>query len=394
MKKHIGKQKNKKTIGDEALAFHQKYRGKIELRPKVRISKSVLKLAYTPGVGAVSSHLAKHTGETNKYTWRGNTVAIVSDGSAVLGLGNIGPEAALPVMEGKAYLFKALSGIDAVPLVLATQNVDEIVRTVTALAPSFGAINLEDIAAPRCFEIEDRLRDVLNIPVMHDDQKGTAVVVLAGIINALTVVRKKKDTVRVVVVGAGAAGSAVADMVLSFGVRDVFVVDRKGIIRTDDLDMHKRLLASRTNKEKRSGGIETAFAGADIAIGVSGPGIITASHIASMAEKPIVFAMANPIPEIMPDEATKAGAYIVATGRSDFPNQINNSLGFPGIFRGALDAQVKQFTPDMFVQAAHNLAKLVAKPTRGKIIPDPLDPRVVGAVSKAIRMHKQRAERA
>lgn len=384
MKKNVGRAKKQNTIAQQALIFHKMNRGKIEVKPKTKLTKAVLKLAYTPGVGAVSAHLAQYAKDTNIYTWRGNTVAIISDGSAVLGLGNIGPEAALPVMEGKAYLFKALAHIDAVPLVLNTQNTDEIVKTVIALAPSFGAVNLEDIAAPRCFEIERRLQESLDIPVVHDDQKGTAVVVLAGIINALTVVKKKKETIRVVVVGAGAAGSAVADILLSYGVGDIYVVDRKGIIRSDDADEHKRVLAVRTNKEKRVGGIDAAFRGADIMVGVSGPGIATPELIRSMGTSPIVFAMANPIPEIMPEDAKKAGAYIVATGRSDFPNQINNSLGFPGLFRGILDSGKKRFEADMFIRAAIALARTVHKPTRSKILPDTLDVSAVHAVARAV----------
>jgi malate dehydrogenase (oxaloacetate-decarboxylating) len=360
------------------------------VQPKVKIKRDLLKLVYTPGVAAVSTLLAnsKKAGkdETNTYTWRGNTVAVVSDGSAVLGLGNIGPEGALPVMEGKAYLFKALAGIDAVPIVLATQDTEEILKVVQALAPSFAAINLEDISAPRCFEIERRLRETMPIPVMHDDQHGTAVVVLAGIINALKVVGKKKSDVRVVIVGSGAAGSAVAEMLLLYGIGDVTVCDRKGVIDMHDKDVHKAALAMKTNKAKITGSLSDAMIGADIVLGVSGPNTISAEMVASMADKAIVFAMANPIPEIMPDVALKAGAMVVATGRSDFPNQINNSLGFPGIFRGALDYGVVQFTPEMFIRAAENLAKLVPKPTANKVIPDPLDPKVVAAVAKAFKI--------
>lgn len=367
-----------------SLSIHKKYKGKISVQPKVKIKRALLQQLYTPGVAAVSRVVAADTKKTNEYTWRGNTVAVVSDGSAVLGLGNIGPEGALPVMEGKAYLFKSLAGIDAVPIVLNTQDTEAIIACVQALEPSFAAINLEDIAAPRCFEIERRLAESMRIPVMHDDQQGTAVVVLAGIINALKVVKKKKEHVRVVIVGAGAAGSACADMLLSYGVRDIYVVDRSGIIQKDAQDAHKRLLAERTNKDGRAGTIGDAFKDADIMIGVSGPGIVTEALIQTMASRPIIFAMANPIPEIMPDVAYRAGAAVVATGRSDFPNQINNSLGFPGIFRGALDHGVTKFDHTMFVRAAENLAKLVSRPTAKKIIPDPLDARVVKAVAKAI----------
>jgi malate dehydrogenase (oxaloacetate-decarboxylating) len=379
-----------------AIALHKKLHGKISVQPKVKIKRDLLKLVYTPGVAAVSTLLAtsKKAGkdETNTYTWRGNTVAVVSDGSAVLGLGNIGPEGALPVMEGKAYLFKALAGIDAVPIVLATQDTEEIIKTVQALAPSFAAINLEDISAPRCFEIEKRLRETMPIPVMHDDQHGTAVVVLAGIINALKVVGKKKGDVRAVIVGSGAAGSAVAEMLLLYGIGDVTVCDRKGVIDMHDTDMHKAQLAMKTNKAEIKGALSDAMIDADIVLGVSGPNTISAEMVANMKRgkkgepQAIVFAMANPIPEIMPDVAKKAGAAVVATGRSDFPNQINNSLGFPGIFRGALDHGVVQFTPEMFIRAAENLAKLVPKPTANKVIPDPLDPKVVGAVAKAFKI--------
>lgn len=390
MTEHIKKQ----TVSPNdkaALALHKKLRGKISIQPKVAIKKDLLKLVYTPGVAAVSTHLAhavKSGGPciANDYTWRGNTVAVVSDGSAVLGLGNIGPEGALPVMEGKAYLFKSLANIDAVPLVLATQDTEEIIATVQALAPSFAAINLEDISAPRCFEIERRLRETMPIPVMHDDQHGTAVVVLAGIINALKVVKKKKENVRAVIVGSGAAGSAVAEMLVAYGIGDVTMCDRKGIIDMHDADVHKAALAMKTNKGKLTGTLEDAMIDADIVLGVSGPNTISADMVASMRKGAIVFAMANPIPEIMPDVAKKAGAAVVATGRSDFPNQINNSLGFPGIFRGALDAGIVQFTPRMFIRAAENLAKLVAKPTANKVIPDPLDPKVVPAVAKAFKL--------
>lgn len=400
--KDMHKEKQMLTPNDKlAIALHKKLRGKISVTPKVKIKKDLLKLVYTPGVAAVSTLVAnskkaeqegKGKDETNTYTWRGNTVAIVSDGSAVLGLGNIGPEGALPVMEGKAFLFKSLAGIDAVPIVLATQDVEEIVTTVRALAPSFAAINLEDIGAPRCFEITRRLQEIMPIPVMHDDQHGTAVVVLAGIINALKVVGKKKGDVRAVIVGSGAAGSAVAELLLAYGIGDVTVCDRKGVIDMHDKDLHKAQLAMKTNKAKITGTLEDAMIDADIVLGVSGPNTISADMVASMKRgtkgepAAIVFAMANPIPEIMPDVAKKAGALVVATGRSDFPNQINNSLGFPGIFRGALDNGVTQFTEAMYIRAAENLAKLVPKPTANKVIPDPLDRRVVDAVAKAFKI--------
>lgn len=371
----------------EALAFHKKARGKISIQPKVRLTKEVLRLAYTPGVAAVSSYLALNPKDTNQYTWRGNTVAVISDGSAVLGLGNIGPDGALPVMEGKSFLFKSLAGIDAVPLVLATQDTEEIIQTIQNLAPSFAGINLEDIAAPRCFEIEKRLQASLSIPVIHDDQHGTAVVVLAGMINALKVVKKKKQLVKVVIAGAGAAGSAIAEMLVSYGVGDVLVVDRMGILTLSELSLsgHKKRLAEITNKHLVVGSLYDALLGADVFIGVSKGNTVTADMIRLMNKDAIVFAMANPVPEIMPDEALKGGASVVATGRSDFPNQVNNSLGFPGIFRGALDNNVRVITHEMLVHAAEALARLIPKPTKNQILPNTFDSRVVPAVARAIR---------
>jgi malate dehydrogenase (oxaloacetate-decarboxylating) len=368
-----------------ALALHKKLRGKISVAPKVKIKRDLLKLLYTPGVAAVSTLVASDKSKTNDYTWRGNTVAVISDGSAVLGLGNIGPEGALPVMEGKAYLFKSLANIDAVPLVLATQSTEEIIAAVRALAPSFAAVNLEDISAPRCFEIEERLRACMPIPVMHDDQHGTSVVVLAGLINALKVVKKKKEDVRAVVVGSGAAGSAIARLCLAYGIGDITVCDSKGVINAHSSDPYKAELAQLTNKAHIQGSLLDAMRGADIALGVSGPNTVSEEAVASMAPRAIVFAMANPVPEILPCLALRAGAMVFATGRSDFPNQINNSLAFPGIFRGALDNGVVQFTQSMFIRAAENLARLVQKPTASNVIPDPLDARVVRAVAKAFR---------
>lgn len=378
----------KKNYGKLALALHKKLRGKVSVMPKVSVTtKEDLAVVYTPGVGAVSSYVAKHKEEVARYTMKGNAVAVVSDGSAVLGLGNIGPEAALPVMEGKALLFKALAGVDAIPIVLATQDTDEIVATVQHIAPGFGGINLEDIAAPRCFEIERRLQEVLDIPVMHDDQHGTAMVVLTGLINALKVVKKNKAKVRVVISGAGAAGQAIAELLLIYGVENIVMLDSRGIIGPNrgDLDQHKQALRSQTNPAGLDGDLGVAMAGADVFIGVSKAGVLSADHVQSMAADPVVFALANPVPEIMPDVALAAGARVVATGRSDFPNQINNSLGFPGIFRGALDHRVRRITDMMLVKAAKNLAALVAKPTAGNIIPNTFDKRVVPAVSKAIR---------
>ncbi|MFZ2593574.1 MAG: NADP-dependent malic enzyme [Minisyncoccia bacterium] len=383
MKKKI----NKKSVEILALEFHKKNRGKIEIKPKTKLTQEVLRLAYTPGVAAVSSHVAKNKADTNTYTWRGNTVAVVSDGSAVLGLGNIGPEGALPVMEGKSYLFKALANVDAVPVVLGTHDTEEIIATIKNIAPSFAGINLEDIAAPRCFEIEKRLKEMLDIPVMHDDQHGTAMVVLAGLINALKVVKKKKESVKVVVAGAGAAGAAITEMLLGYGIHDVLVVDSKGVLALSDITLtgYKKSLAERTNKHLVVGTLIDALLGADVFIGVSKGNTVTAEMIQLMNKNAIVFAMANPIPEIMPEEAKRGGAVVIATGRSDFPNQVNNSLGFPGIFRGALDNKVRNITDSMLVRAAEALAKLVAKPTAKQILPKTFDPRVAKAVAKAIK---------
>lgn len=377
----------RKDVGSEAIALHRKLRGKIEIRVKGTVTKKTLKLFYTPGVGAVALEAAKGDKETNALTYRRNTVAIVSDGSAVLGLGNIGPLGALPVMEGKAMLFKSLSGIDAIPIVLSTQDTEEIIATVKSIAPSFAGINLEDISAPRCFEIEERLKAELNIPVMHDDQHGTAMVVLAGLINALKVVKKKPKDCAIVVSGAGAAGQAIVSLLLKYGVGDIVVLDSKGIIHADrpDLDEHKKALAQVTNELRLAGGLPEAMAGADVFIGVSKGNTVTEEMVATMAVRPIVFALANPTPEIMPANAQRGGAVVVATGRSDFDNQLNNALGFPGIFRGALDHGVKEITEDMLFAGAKALAKLVAKPTAGMIIPSVFDPRVAKAVAKAIK---------
>ncbi len=381
------KPRTPRTVAHQALALHKKLGGKIEIRGTARATREALKLLYTPGVGAVSTFLHEHPERTREYTWTGRTVAVISDGSAVLGLGNIGPEGALPVMEGKALLFKEFGCVDAVPLVLSTQDPEEIIAIVKALAPSFGGINLEDIAAPQCFEIETRLKEELSIPVMHDDQHGTAIVVLAGLINALKVVRKSVQKVRVAIVGAGAAGTAIAKLLVTYGVGDVVVVDSKGIIEPDRqyLLPYKKELAELTNLERRVGGVREAAAGADVLIGVSGPSTILPEHIRIMAQRPIVFALANPVPEIMPDEAKTAGAYVVATGRSDFPNQLNNVLAFPGIFHGALTHKVSQITDVMKLRSAKKLAALVARPTPTHIIPSAFDKRVVHAVASAVR---------
>ncbi len=381
-------QKKKTDIGKASLLLHKKLRGKVSIVPKMAVrNKQDLSLVYTPGVGAVSSYVATHKDKMAEYTMKGNTVAVISDGSAVLGLGNIGPEGALPVMEGKAMLFKALSGIDAFPLVLATQDTEEIIATIKNIAPVFGGINLEDISAPRCFEIERRLQEMLDIPVLHDDQHGTALVVLSGLINALKVVKKNPKQIRIVISGSGAAGTAIAELLILFGVGDVVMLDSKGILHKErtDLTEEKQALVKKTNKEGKKGGLDEALLGADVFIGVSKGNTVQERHVRSMAKGAIVFALANPLPEIMPDLAKKAGAAVVATGRSDFANQINNSLGFPGIFRGALDHKVKKITDQMLIRAARHLAALVVKPTAERIVPNTFDPAVVKAVARAIR---------
>ncbi|HPN15309.1 MAG TPA: NADP-dependent malic enzyme [bacterium] len=376
------------TIGEQALELHKNLKGKIEVVSKKPVkTMTELSLIYTPGVGTVSTHLAEHKDQIRDYTVKNNMVAVISDGSAVLGLGNIGPEGALPVMEGKAVLFKELAGVDAFPIVLDTQDTEEIIRTVKNIAPVFGGINLEDISAPRCFEIERRLQEMLNIPVMHDDQHGTAVVVSAALINAFKVVDKDMGEATVVVVGAGAAGSAVTKLLLALGVGNVIMLDRQGIISRDRSDMneYKKEIADLTNRQALSGDLALAMRGADAVVGVSGPGILKAEHIKLMAEKPIVLALANPVPEIMPEEAKAAGAYVVATGRSDFPNQTNNALCFPGFFRGALDNNVRKITQEMKLSAARALASVIAEPTPEMILPTVFDPKVVAAISTAIK---------
>ncbi len=376
------------ALDSEALELHGSRKGKIEVRSKVAIgSRKDLSLAYTPGVAAVSSAIAGNSELAYKYTIKQNAVAVVSDGSAVLGLGDIGPKAAIPVMEGKCVLFKELGGVDAFPICLDVHTPDEIVAAVKAIAPVFGGINLEDIGAPKCFEIESRLKKELDIPVMHDDQHATAVVVLAGLMNALKVVGKKKEDIVVVMSGAGAAGTATARILHSFGVRDIIMVDTTGAIyagRGEGMTPVKDELASFTNKGKRKGRLAEVITGADVFVGVSKAGALTAEMVKLMNPKPVIFAMANPVPEIMPDDAKSAGAAVVATGRSDFPNQINNSLAFPGIFRGALDAAATEITESMKLAAAHALASLVPLPSADKIVPEPLDKAIVPAVSKAV----------
>lgn len=382
---------NKKdlSLAKKSLALHKKLRGKIRVHSAAGIkTREDLSLLYTPGVGAVSLHAVKGLKEAQAVAMNGRMVAVISDGSAVLGLGNIGPLGALPVMEGKAAIFKEFADVDAFPIVLATQDVERIVDTICAIAPGFAGINLEDFSAPRCFEIEEKLKQKLSIPVMHDDQHGTAIVVLAGLINATKVVNKRLNALRVVVAGAGAAGTAIAKILLLAGVHDIIVLDRKGaLIRTrSDLSQYKLELAKKTNPRMVHGSMEHALVGSDVFIGVSGPGILTVEGARLMAPQAIMFALANPVPEIMPDKALKAGAAVVATGRSDFPNQINNALVFPGIFRGALDHRVVQITDTHKLHAARNLAALIKSPTVQKIIPDVFDARVVPAIARAFRI--------
>ena len=373
----------KSQASHPSIELSKKLGGKIEIKSKVKLTKNNLKFLYTPGVAEVSRAIAKDKRLAKIYTIKKNTVAVVSDGSAVLGLGNIGPEAALPVMEGKALLFKELGGVDAIPLVLATQDTEEIIKIVKSLEPTFGGINLEDISAPRCFEIEERLKKEMNIPVMHDDQHATAVVILAGIINALKVVKKDIKKIRIVISGVGAAGIAAAKLLLKYGAKDIIMVDSCGTIyeKRDNMNPIKVEMAKITNLRKLKGGVRDAMRGADVFIGVSAPNIITEEDVKNMGKDAVVFAMANPVPEIMPERAKAGGARIVATGRSDYPNQINNVLVFPGIFRGALDNNVKKITDEHKIKAAKAIAGLIKNPTSGKIMPEALDKRVVKAVS-------------
>lgn len=378
----------KPDFGIKALKLHKKLKGKIEISLKAPIATPEdLRIFYTPGVGAVASHLAKHPEDASEMTIKNNTILIVSDGSAVLGLGNIGPEGALPVMEGKAMIFKQFAGINAFPAVLATQDSDEIVKTVRYLSPAFGGINLEDISAPRCFDIEKQLIDSLDIPVMHDDQHGTAIVVLAGLINAFKVSGRNLRKSKIVILGAGAAGTAVAKMIKKAGAKEIIVIDRKGILAPgrQDLNSYKKELAEITNPKNTNGELKDAIKDADAVIGVSGPGLIKYEHIRLMADKPVVFALANPTPEIMPPEARRGGACIIATGRSDFPNQINNALAFPGVFRGALDHKVKKITDQMKMKAAYAIASMVKNPTPKNIIPSIFNKKLVATVAKAIK---------
>lgn len=378
------------NYNEEALKMHEEFKGKIEVKSKVRVeNRDDLSTAYTPGVAEPCRKIHENVDNVYKYTAKGNLVAVLSDGSAVLGLGNIGAEAAIPVMEGKAALFKNFADVDAFPICVKTQDTEEIINFAKNLAPVFGGINLEDIQAPKCFEIEDRLKEELDIPVFHDDQHGTAVVVSAALINALKITKKSINEIKVVLNGPGAAGTAIIKMLLSLGVKYIIACDSKGIVvegREGGLNSHKTELTKITNKEKISGSLKDALVGADVFVGVSAPNSVTEEMIKSMNKDAIIFAMANPTPEIMPDLAKQAGAAVIGTGRSDFPNQINNVLAFPGIFRGALDVRAKKITEEMKAAAAYAIASLISEDelSADYIIPSPFDKRVAEAVAKAV----------
>lgn len=380
------------NYGEQALIAHKKWNGKLETTSKSPVKdRDALSIAYTPGVAEPCKVIAQNPDEAYNYTIKANTVAVVSDGSAVLGLGNIGPYAAMPVMEGKCVLFKEFGNVNAVPICLDTQDTEEIIRTVKNIAPAFGGINLEDISAPRCFEIEERLKELLDIPVFHDDQHGTAIVVLAGIINALKVTGKKKEDCRVVVNGAGSAGIAITKLLLTYGFSHVTMCDKEGIIRKDypNLNWMQKKMTEVTNLENKSGTLGDALKGADIFVGVSAPNIVSAEMVSSMNKDAILFAMANPVPEIMPDVAKAAGAKVVGTGRSDFPNQVNNVVAFPGIFKGALEGRASQITESMKLAAAKAIAELVSDEELNEdfIMPEAFDPRVAEVVSNAVKAH-------
>lgn len=380
------------TTNEKALLMHEKWNGKLETVSKTPVkTREDLAIAYTPGVAEPCKVIAKDKEAAYKYTMKANTVAVVSDGSAVLGLGNIGPYAAMPVMEGKAVLFKEFGNVNAVPICLDTQDTEEIIKAVTYLAPGFGGINLEDISAPRCFEIEERLKEVLDIPVFHDDQHGTAIVVLAGVINALKVVGKKKEDCRVVVNGAGSAGVAITKLLLTYGFPNIIMCDKVGIVSkdTEGLNWMQKKMTEVTNLNNETGSLADALKGADIFIGVSAPNIVTPKMVASMNRDSILFAMANPVPEIMPDVAKAAGARVVGTGRSDFPNQVNNVVAFPGIFKGALEGRATQITEEMKLAAAEAIAGLVPadKLSDDNIMPEAFDPQVAEVVADAVKSH-------
>ncbi len=380
------------TTNEKALMLHEEWNGKLETASKCAIkTREDLALAYTPGVAEPCKLIAEDKELAYKYTIKANTVAVVSDGSAVLGLGNIGPYAAMPVMEGKAVLFKEFGNVNAVPICLDTQDTEEIIKTVINIAPAFGGINLEDISAPRCFEIEERLKEALNIPVFHDDQHGTAIVVLAGIINALKVTGKRKEECRVIVNGAGSAGVAITKLLLTYGFSNIIMCDKSGILskNSPDLNWMQKQMVEVTNLGGESGTLADALKGADIFVGVSAPGIVSEEMVASMNKDAILFAMANPVPEIMPDLAKAAGAKVVGTGRSDFPNQVNNVVAFPGIFKGALEGRATQITEEMKLAAANAIAGLVADEelNENNILPEAFDPRVADVVSHAVMDH-------
>ncbi|WMJ85935.1 NAD(P)-dependent malic enzyme [Anaerocolumna sp. MB42-C2] len=380
------------TNSEKALILHEEWNGKIETTSKCTVkSREDLALAYTPGVAEPCKVIAQDKEAAYKYTLKANTVAVISDGSAVLGLGNIGPYAAMPVMEGKSVLFKEFGGVNAFPICLDTQDTEEIIKTIVNIAPAFGGINLEDISAPRCFEIEERLKELLTIPVFHDDQHGTAIVVLAGVINALKVTGKNKEICEVVVNGAGSAGIAITKLLYSYGFKNITLCDKVGILskKTDNLNWMQKQMMEITNISEKEGSLADALKGADIFVGVSAPNIVTADMVASMNKNSILFAMANPVPEIMPDLAKSAGAKVVGTGRSDFPNQVNNVVAFPGIFKGALEGRAKQITEEMKLAAALAIAALVSDKELNEdcIMPQPFDPRVCEAVSNAVKAH-------
>lgn len=380
------------TTNEKALLMHEKWNGKLETVSKTPVkTREDLAIAYTPGVAEPCKVIAQDKEAAYKYTMKANTVAVVSDGSAVLGLGNIGPYAAMPVMEGKAVLFKEFGNVNAVPICLDTQDTEEIIKAVTYLAPGFGGINLEDISAPRCFEIEERLKEILDIPVFHDDQHGTAIVVLAGVINALKVVGKKKEDCRVVVNGAGSAGVAITRLLLTYGFPNIIMCDKVGIVSkdTENLNWMQKKMTKVTNLNNETGSLADALKGADIFIGVSAPNIVTPEMVASMNHDSILFAMANPVPEIMPDVAKAAGARVVGTGRSDFPNQVNNVVAFPGIFKGALEGRATQITEEMKLAAAEAIAGLVPadKLSDDNIMPEAFDPQVAEVVANAVKSH-------
>ena len=380
------------TTNEKALLMHEKWNGKLETVSKTPVkTREDLAIAYTPGVAEPCKVIAKDKEAAYKYTMKANTVAVVSDGSAVLGLGNIGPYAAMPVMEGKAVLFKEFGNVNAVPICLDTQDTEEIIKAVTYLAPGFGGINLEDISAPRCFEIEERLKEILDSPVFHDDQHGTAIVVLAGVINALKVVGKKKEDCRVVVNGAGSAGGAITKLLLTYGFPNIIMCDKVGIVSkdTEGLNWMQKKMTEVTNLNNETGSLADALKGADIFIGVSAPNIVTPEMVASMNRDSILFAMANPVPEIMPDVAKAAGARVVGTGRSDIPNQVNNVVAFPGIFKGALEGRATQITEEMKLAAAEAIAGLVPadKLSDDNIMPEAFDPQVAEVVADAVKSH-------